>query len=212
MKTCRFVLFALTALFVTTLGSRAQTTFTANLTPNQEVSAPVFTMSTGGPRPASFGNATFTLNASMTQLSMTVTIFNIDVTGNQTPADTNDNIHDAHIHGGAGPGANAGVVWGFFGSPDNDNNPDQFMLTPFATGVGGTFTSIWDAPEGNNGTTLTAQLNNLFNGLCYINFHTMQNGGGEIRGQIVPEPSTTILVSLGLAGALAALRKRNTRT
>ena len=207
MITYRFVLFALTTLLSTTLGSWAQTNFTANLTPGQEVSAPLFTMSGGGARPMSFGSAMFTLNASMTQLTMTVTINNIDVTGTQTPADTNDNIHDAHIHGGAGPGANAGVVWGFFGMPDNDNNPDQFVLTPFGSGVGGTFTSIWDAPEGNS-TTLTAQLSNLMNGLCYINFHTSQNGGGEIRGQIVPEPSTTILLGAGIAGAAAALWKR----
>jgi hypothetical protein len=207
MRNYRIVLLALTTLLSTTVGSWAQTNFTANLTPGQEVTAPVFTMSTGGARPASFGSAMFTLSADMSQLTMTVTITNIDVNGNQTPTDTNDNLVAAHIHGGAGPGANASVVWGFFGTPDNDNNPDQFMLTPFAKGVGGTFTSIWDAPEGN-GTTLTAQLNNLTNGLCYINFHTMQNGGGEIRGQIVPEPSTTILVSLGLAGAAAAFRKR----
>jgi hypothetical protein len=155
----------------------------------------------------SFGTAMFTLNAGMTQLTMTVTINNIDVTGSQTPADSNDNLVNAHIHGGAGPGANASVVWGFFGSTDNDNNPDQLVITPFGSGVGGTFTSIWDAPEGN-GTTLSAQLSNLMNGLCYINFHTSQNGGGEIRGQIVPEPSTTILLGAGIAGAAAALWKR----
>jgi CHRD domain-containing protein/PEP-CTERM motif-containing protein len=207
MTTYRFVLFALTALFASTLGSWAQTDFTANLTPGQEVTAPTFTMSGGGARPASFGTAMFTLNASMTQLTMTVTITNIDVNGTQTPTDTNDNLAAAHIHGGAGPGANASVVWGFFGSPDNDNNPDQLVITPFSKGVGGTFTSIWDAPEGNS-TTLNAQLNNLFNGLCYINFHTSQNPGGEIRGQIVPEPSTTILFAAGIASTAAVLWKR----
>ena len=56
--------------------------------------------------------------------------------------------------------------------------------------------------------TLTAQLNNLLNGLCYINFHTMQNGGGEIRGQIVPEPSTMILLGAGLAAAGIWKRRR----
>src|SRR4051794_28645981 len=103
MRTYRIVMFALIALFTTALGSWAQTDFTANLTPGQEVSAPVFTMSGGGPRPASFGSAMFTLSADMSQLTMTVTIFNIDVNGNQTPKDTNDNLVNAHIHGGAGP-------------------------------------------------------------------------------------------------------------
>ena len=207
MITNRFVLFALATMLSTT-ASWADMVFTANLTPGQEVSAPLFTMSGGGSRPASFGTAMFTLNTSMTQLTMTVTVTNIDVTGSQTPGDTNDNLAAAHIHGGAGPGSNAGVVWGFFGTPDNDNNPDQFMLTPFAMGVGGTITSIWDAPEGNSGQTLTSQLNNLLNGLCYINFHTMQNGGGEIRGQIVPEPSTVILLGAGLVAAAGIWKRR----
>jgi hypothetical protein len=207
MITNRFILFALATL-LSTAASRADIVFTANLTPAQEVSAPLFTMSGGGPRPESFGTAMFTLNDAMTQLTMTVTVTNIDVTGNQTPGDTNDNILAAHIHGGAGPGSNAGVVWGFFGNPDNDNNPDQFMLTPFAVGVGGTITSIWDAPEGNAGQTLTSQLNNLFNGLCYINFHTNQNPGGEIRGQIVPEPSTIVLLGVGVAAAAGIWKRR----
>ena len=35
--------------------------------------------------------------------------------------------------------------------------------------------------------TLTAdQVTNMVNGLCYLNIHTAQNPGGEIRGQIVP--------------------------
>lgn len=39
-----------------------------------------------------------------------------------------------------------------------------------------------------NGTiALTAdQVTNMVNGLCYLNIHTAQNPGGEIRGQIVP--------------------------
>ena len=129
MITNRFILCALATL-LSTAASWADIVFTANLTPGQEVSAPLFTMSGGGSRPPSFGTATFTLNDAMTQLTMTATITNIDVNGTQTPGDTNDNLVAAHIHGGAGPGANAGVVWGFFGTPDNDNNPDQFMLTP----------------------------------------------------------------------------------
>jgi hypothetical protein len=187
-----------------------QTNYQATLTAAQETSSPSFTMSGGGARPVSFGDATFTLNASMTQLSMTVTVTNIDVTGSQTPGDTNDNLTNAHIHAAAPPGSATGVVWGFIGMPFNDNNPTQGVMTPFASGVGGTFTSIWDAPEGNS-TTLSAQLSNLNNGLAYINFHTSQNGGGEIRGQIilVPEPATTVLLALGvLSGATAVWKRR----
>src|SRR5262249_508980 len=129
---------------------RASQVFTANLTHDQETANGPLLTSTGGPRPLSFGTATFTLNDAQTQLAMSVTVFNIAVTGTQTP-DPNDNLVAAHIHVGAPPGSNAPVRWGFFGSPDNDTNPDQLVVTPFASGVGGTFASIWDAPEGNSG-------------------------------------------------------------
>ena len=156
--------------------------FLINLTNNQEVPPTVPTLAGGGARPASFGTARLQFNAAQTAMTMTATINNIDV-GNAQTADTNDNLTAAHIHAGAAvaPGVNGGVVWGFFGAPFNDNNPNDAVNTPFSPGVGGTFTGKWDAPEGN-GTTLAAQLSNLREGRAYLNFHTVQFGGGEIRG------------------------------
>ena len=143
-------------------------------------------------------------------MTMTATINNIDVTGTQS-ADTNDNLTLAHIHASdtVTPTTTAGVVWGFFGSPINDNNPDNRVVTPFATGVGGTFTGRWDAPEGQ-GTTLAAQLNRIATQHAYLNFHTMQNGPGEIRGFLVeiPEPSTVLLLTMGPVAMLFARRAR----
>ncbi len=209
------VLSAVAAILLLPAAAAAQAVqFTANLTHDQEAppgGTTPLTTSTGAPRPQSFGTATFLLNADRTALTFTATIFNIDVTGSQTP-DVNDNLTAAHIHAGANtpPTANP-VVWGFFGAPFNDNNPNDFSFTPFGGGlVGGTFMGKWDAPEGN-GTTLAAQLTNIFEGRAYINFHTTQFGGGEIRGalQVVPEPSTYALMATGLAGVgLAALRRR----
>jgi hypothetical protein len=191
-------------------GLRAITIFSATLTHDQETGVAGMTptlTSTGAPRPLSFGTASFVLNDAMTELSFTATIFNIDVTGTQT-ADTNDNLLAAHIHAPAPAGTNAGVVWGFFGSPDNDTTPDNLVVTPFASGVGGTFSSIWNQPEGNSGTTLTLQLPNILAGLSYINFHTTQFPGGEIRGQIVPDGgSTSILMAASLL-SLFAIRRR----
>jgi len=160
------------------------TNFIVKLTNGQE-NPPTFPTLTGGARrPASFGTATFNMNTAQTQMTFTATIDNIDFTGAQT-ADTNDNLTAAHIHAGASvtPGTNGPVVWGFFGAPQNDNNPNDVVNIPL-TGVGnvgGTFSGKWDPPEGN-GTTFAAQLANLKTGHAYINFHTTQFGGGEIRG------------------------------
>jgi CHRD domain/Domain of unknown function (DUF4214) len=172
--------------------------FVVNLTNTQEVPP---TNPTG--RPGSYGTATFTFDSTVPVLTFTATINNIDVTGSQT-AGTADNLVAAHIHASPSvvPGVNGPVVWGFFGSPFNDNNPNDAVNTPFGPGlVGGTFSGKWDAPEGN-ATTLTAQVTNIQNGNAYINFHTTQFGGGEIRGNF-PTGLQTFRDSLvnGLNGA-----------
>jgi hypothetical protein len=155
--------------------------------------------SVGDPRPAAFGIADFILDTTANTLMMTAVITNIDVTGSQTAGDTNDNLLAAHIH--AGPMFSAAgtlpVAWGFFGSPFNDLLPPVTTVTP-ASGVGGSFHGTWNAPEGNN-TTLVAQIPNILAGRSYINFHTGQYPGGEIRGliQVVPEPSTYAFMAIG---------------
>src|SRR5258705_5320885 len=103
----------------------------ANLNNGSENPSTNPTTAAGAPRPASFGTASFFINDAMTSMTFTATIFNIDVTGTQTP-DTNDNLGNAHIHAAANvtPTTNVGVVWGFFGGPLNDNAPNDFVLTP----------------------------------------------------------------------------------
>jgi glucose/arabinose dehydrogenase len=135
------------------------------------------------------GYAAFFLNQEGTALRFIVTVTGLDFTGTQT-ADTGDDLLAAHIHAPAPRGANAGVVFGFFGLPFNDTNPNDTVVTPFAIGVGGTVFSKWDLTEGNN-TTLAAQLPNILAGQSYINFHTRRFPGGEIRGQIEENPQVT---------------------
>lgn len=68
----------------------------------------------------------------------------------------------AHIHGYATPTNSAGVLIPLNG----------------ATGTAGTLSGT---------TTITPdQLAGIVNGMTYVNIHTPANGGGEIRGQIVP--------------------------
>jgi hypothetical protein len=200
------------AATVLSVNSHATQIFTANLTNSQENPPVNPTTSAGLPRTSS-GTATFILNDDMTALSFTATIMGIDVTGSQSP-DTNDNLTAAHIH--AGPLVNAGVngpaVWGFFGTPFNDNNPNNFVLTPFSTGVGGTFSGVWNAGEGNN-TSLAAQLTNIMEGRSYVNFHSSQFLGGELRGALiaVPEPRTYALMLYGGLMLLATTVRQRRR-
>ena len=135
------------------------------------------------------GYAAFFLNQEQTALRFIVTVTGLDFTGTQT-TDPSDDLLAAHIHAPAPRGTNASVRFGFFGQPFNDTNPNDVVVTPFATGVGGTVFSKWDRDEGNN-TTLTAQLPNILAGLSYINFHTRRLPGGEIRGQIEENPQVT---------------------
>lgn len=209
----RMAFFLLLAILIASNSGQAGVVLFANLTNAQENPPAVPTLTTGAPRPASFGTALFTLNDALTAMTFTATIFNIDFTGLQS-ADINDNLVAAHIHASATvtPTTNGGVVWGFFGAPFNDNNPNDIVVTPFATGVGGTISGKWDSPEGNN-TTLALQLPNILSNHAYINFHTTQFAGGEIRGAIVTaEPATVVLLGIGGVGLIGFSRRRRTPT
>jgi CHRD domain/PEP-CTERM motif len=165
--------------------------------------------STGQPRPASFGTAYFVLNDAETAMTMWARIRNIDVNGSQTPTDTNDNLTNAHIHASdtVTAATSAPVVWGFHGSPDHDIAPHDEVVVPFMNSVGGVFTSKWDAGEGVAGG-LAAQLNRIRTTRSYLNFHTSQNAGGEIRGFLVPIPEPSALLLMAIGGATLALRRR----
>lgn len=96
---------------------------------------------------------------------------------------------NAHLHGPADPGMNAGI---FFG------------LTFDAGATSGSF-------SGTSGVLSSTVIGEILNGRSYINVHTSVFPGGEIRGQlvdgmIVPEPAA--LVMLLASAGFTGLRER----
>ena len=95
--------------------------------------------------------------------------------------------------------------------PTATNNGNGF------TEVAGTIFTLTRSSNAVTGGTITqtlsysaAQATDLLNGKHYINLHTVNNGGGEIRGFLVavPEPSSLGLAALGLLGVASGSRIR----
>jgi hypothetical protein len=128
-----WLLVALLGLSITP--ARAEVIFVADLTNDEEPGVIVPTNSDGTARPISSGEGRFVFNDDETELSMVVTVLNIDVTGTQTP-DANDNLIAAHIHAGVlSPAGTAGVRWGFFGSPFNESETSSVLGSPTSSAV-----------------------------------------------------------------------------
>lgn len=108
-------------------------------------------------------------------------IFSYDISFSGLSSDQTN----AHIHGPAAPGVNAGV---------------QIAL-PLGSSIADTVA-----------TPLTAlQADDLLAGLWYVNIHSANFPGGEIRGQIsaVPVPAAVWLFASGLIGLISLARKKH---
>lgn len=118
----------------------------------------------------------------------------------------------SHIHCCTPPGANAMVATAV---PTFPNFPPGVMtgtyLQTFDLTLASTYNPAFITAHG--GTVAGAQaafIAGLMNGQTYLNIHTSQFPGGEIRGQLqaVPEPATLLLMGTSLMAAVGVIRKR----
>ena len=113
--------------------------------------------------------------------NVTLDDITFDYTVNCTFQNLIGTANNAHIHGPAPAGSPAGVLVGL----------------SFTPATSGTITGA--------GTLSALNAQRMLDGLTYVNLHSTFRPGGEIRGQIVPEPATAMLLALG---GLIAIRRR----
>jgi hypothetical protein len=121
----------------------------------------------------------------------------------------------SHIHCCTLPGTNAMVATAvptFPGFPLGVTTGTY--LQTFDLTLASTYNPAFITAHG--GTVAGAQaafIAGLTSGQTYLNIHTSQFPGGEIRGQLqaIPEPATLLLMGTGLMAAIGVIRKRSKR-
>lgn len=173
----RQVLAAVVAVGCMSAAASAQMlTFTASLSGLNERPNPVTTPATG---------------AATLQIDVATRAFTMDVVFSGLTA----GMTVAHIHRGPASGTGAPFIW-LDGMPPVGGPGTTPFIPMGSQSFNGTLAGIF--PQ--------ADLDNLLAGNTYVNIHSSNFPGGEIRGQLVPGPGAAGL--LAVAGLLAARRRR----
>jgi hypothetical protein len=160
MRRVLIAVAAVVLLLNVTGAAQAQTIrLEAALSGNNETPAP-------GVLTGSFGFAVVDLNVATQTVSWIIDVFNM-------PSGTNN----AHFHVG-GPGLAGPTV---INIPFPANISNDYRLTGSATSL--------SSPRPDQGIrSMEDFIQSMVGGQIYVNIHSVVNGGGEIRGQLVVKP------------------------
>jgi hypothetical protein len=117
----------------------------------------------------------------------------------------------AHIHCCVAPPGNTGVATitpTFTGFPSGTTSGTYDHI--FDLGDAGTYNPSFITAQGSLAAAEAALLAGLANGQTYLNIHTSNFGGGEIRGVLVatPEPGSYLLAGVSLTLLVVGIRRR----